>query len=227
MQLTVSKEFTTNYEQYLQYHLTHRSGERLRRLLEGHAHAEKQFLSQVWWPSIGNFRHLHPEYEVKDFQDGTRFIDFAYIRGSYRIAIEIDGFAAHARDIDRARFSDHLMRQNQLILDDWKVLRFSYDDLSQRSRRCQQIILHVMGHWFGEAKLTVQLNYREKDIIHLAKISPEPITSRLVSEHLGIRMDSAREWLHRLYAKGILRPARGKTRVHSYVLTATNQMYEF
>ena len=45
--------------------------------------------------------------------------------------------------IDRGRFGDNLMRQNQLVLDGWKIIRFSYDDLTQRKRRCQQMILHM------------------------------------------------------------------------------------
>lgn len=45
-----------------------RKGESLRRLQEGHTHAEQHMLRNVWWPAFGTFASLHPEYEVKDFR---------------------------------------------------------------------------------------------------------------------------------------------------------------
>lgn len=207
------------YGIWLKEHEGRRSGERLRRLKEGHGHAEKLSLEQIWWPAIGHFRYLHPEYEVKDFQDGSRFIDYAYIRAPFRVAVEIDGYGPHAREADRWRFGDNLMRQNQLVLDGWKIIRFSFDDIAQKQRRCQQLILHLMGRWYGERKQTVSLLGRELDIARLAAGSLEPITPGTVASHLGIRPENARKWLGRLIGNGVLRPASGERRIRSYVLT--------
>jgi hypothetical protein len=219
--------FEEDYQAFLQFHAKRRTGEKLRRLKDGHGHAEKLFLKQVWWPAVGHFRDLHPEYEVTDFQDGARFIDFAYVRGPIRICIEIDGFGPHARDIDRRRFSDNLMRQNQLVLDGWRVLRFAYDDLERMQRRCQQMIQQMLGRWFGNTERPLSLTYRELDIARLAAITPHPLQPKAVAGHLGIRTDHARKWLRRLMIKGILRPAGGNRRIRSYVLdTAGKKLFE-
>ncbi|SDN31951.1 hypothetical protein SAMN04487897_102493 [Paenibacillus sp. yr247] len=217
--------FLQEHEAFVRLHEEKRTGERLRRLQEGHGYAEKLFLQQVWWPTIGHFHQLHPEYEVKDYQDGTRFIDFAYLRLPYRIGIEIDGYGPHARDIDRTRFGDNLMRQNQLVLDGWKVFRFSYDDITQKQRRCQQMILHLMGRWYGEYAQPISLTHREKEIVRLAAMSVEPLKPRIVAGHLGIRPENARIWLQRLHAKGILRPASGDLRIRSYLLDSTGERF--
>ncbi|RKN74133.1 DNA-binding response regulator [Paenibacillus ginsengarvi] len=212
--------FVQAYESFMNEHKALRNGERLRRLQEGHGHAEKLFLEQIWWPAIGHFRDLHPEYEVKDFNDASRFIDFAYIRPPFRIAFEIDGYGPHMRDIDRWRFGDQLMRQNQLVLDGWKIFRFSYDDIFQKGRRCQQLVLHLMGRWYGErGEQTPPLLGRELDIARLAASSVSPITPAEVAGHLGIRPEHARKWLSRLVAGGVLRPARDQQRIRAYVLT--------
>ncbi|WP_436241973.1 DUF559 domain-containing protein [Paenibacillus sp. LjRoot56] len=58
-----------------------------------------------------------------------------------KLAIEIDGYATHVSEISRTQFSDGLIRQNHLMIDGWKVLRFSYDDVKNRPRMCEQIIL--------------------------------------------------------------------------------------
>ncbi|MEW9699911.1 DNA-binding response regulator [Paenibacillus sp. SI8] len=218
--------FQQEHEKLIQAHDERRTGERLRRLREGHGHAEKLFLQQVWWGAVGHFRHLHPEYEVKDFTDGSRYVDFAYLRPPYRICIEIDGYGPHARDVDRWRFGDNLFRQNQLVLDDWKVLRFSFDDIAQKQRRCQQFILHMMGRWYGEANQpnAISLTHREKEIARLAAFAVEPLTPKAVAVHLGIRVEHTRRWLHELHRKGVLRPASGgKQRIRSYVLDSAGK----
>ncbi|WP_261303298.1 hypothetical protein [Paenibacillus andongensis] len=71
--------FDASYEKFMHLQMKTRSGESLRRLQEGHGHAEKLFLEQVWWPAVGRFDFLHAEYQVSDFKDGDRYLDFAFI----------------------------------------------------------------------------------------------------------------------------------------------------
>ena len=91
-------KFQQEHEAFVQWHQTRRSGERLRRLREGHGHAEKLFLRGCGGRLLGTFNIYTRSTKSKDFQDGTRFIDFAYLRSPYRIGFEIDGFGPHARD---------------------------------------------------------------------------------------------------------------------------------
>lgn len=75
--------------------------ERRRRLTDRDDHSERLFAINIWLPVVGNFEYLHPEYEVNDYRDGSRFLDFAYIRTPYRISIEIDGYGGHQRNASR------------------------------------------------------------------------------------------------------------------------------
>lgn len=109
--------FEEEYQDFLNLHVQARTGERLRRLKEGHNTAEMLFLKQVWWPLFSHFNYLHPEYEVDDFKDGKRYLDFAYIRPGIRICFEIDGYGPHLKNISRWQFADNLERQNQLVID--------------------------------------------------------------------------------------------------------------
>lgn len=52
-QLGKSEEFEQAYAEFLHKHFGKRKGERLRRLKEGHGHAERLFLMQVWWKHMG------------------------------------------------------------------------------------------------------------------------------------------------------------------------------
>jgi hypothetical protein len=180
--------FEQAYEEFIGSYLRKRKGERRRRLKEGHDHAEKLFLKQVWWPAFGQFAYLHPEFEVFDFKDGSRFLDFAYVRPFFKAAIEIDGYGPHWREMSRRQFSDQLVRQNHLVIDGWQVIRFSYDDVNEKPRVCQQTLQQLMGRWLGEEKSTEPAECMEKEIARLALRLCRPLTPHDVCEHLGIEI---------------------------------------
>ncbi|WP_426451376.1 DNA-binding response regulator [Paenibacillus sp. S-38] len=197
--------FKLTYEQWLESHSARRKGERLRRLEEGHGHAERTFAEQVWWPAFGQFHDLHPEYEVSDFRDGRRYLDFALIRGRHRLAMEIDGYGPHLQRISRTQFADQCMRQNHLILDGWKILRFSYDDVAEKPRMCQSLLSQYMGRWFGGTGMhAAKLTSEEKDILRFALQQNEPLQVKEICSLLGVEQQKARKLLKQLLALGYL-----------------------
>lgn len=210
--------FEVEYQAFMKEHLKVRTGERLRRLKEGHKHAEMLFLKQVWWPLFKHFRYLHPEYEVNDFKDGKRYLDFAYIRPAIRICIEIDGYGPHLKNISRWQFSDSLERQNQLVIDGWTVLRFSYDQIKENPRRCQQIVQQVIGRWLGDELDQTTLTIVEREVLRLAIRKGEPITPIEVGKYLELSDKTVKRILSRLVDKKMLFPASGSVRIRSYRL---------
>lgn len=210
--------FEEKYETFLKTHMQLREGERLRRLQEGHNHAEMLFLKQVWWPLFSHFNYLHPEYEVDDFKGGKRYLDFAYIRPGFRICIEIDGYGPHLKNSSRWQFSDSLERQNQLVIDGWSVLRFSYDQVKEKPRRCQQFVQQLMGQWLGDELTQTSLTIVEKEVLRLAIRKGEAIFPKEVASNLKFGDKKARKVLAQLVAKKILIPASGNKRVRSYRL---------
>lgn len=210
--------FEKEYHAFLNAHLQARTGEQLRRLQEGHNQAEMLFLRQVWWPIFFHFKHLHPEYEVDDFKDGKRYLDFAYIRPGIRICIEIDGYGPHLKNISRWQFSDNLERQNQLVIDGWTVIRFSYDQVKEKPRRCQQIVQQVIGQWLGEELDQLSLSIVEKEVLRLVIRKGEPISPKEVEKYLKLSDKTVKKILSRLVEKKMLIPASGIKRVRSYRL---------
>jgi len=202
----LSAELKSFYESWLQQQMKKGKGDAKRRL-SSHGHAEKMFLDRVWWPAFRTLEGLHPEYEVKDFKDGTRFLDFAYLAQGMKVCIEIDGYGPHWRDVDRRKFADNLMRQNHLVIDGWLVLRFSYDDIMERPRSCQQVLQQLLGKMSMVGSVQ-ELTLTELAIISLARRHLKPITTKLVAEELGIHRDTALQYIRALVAKKILQPIR-------------------
>ncbi|NQX61018.1 DNA-binding response regulator [Paenibacillus qinlingensis] len=211
-------EFEVAHDGFIAYHSSTRKGDSLRRLLEGHSHAEKLFLLQVWWPAFKHFNDLHPEYEVKDFRDGTRFLDFAFIKHTLKLAIEIDGFTTHASQISRSQFSDHLIRQNHLIIDGWRILRFSYDDIKDRPRMCQQVLQQFMGRYLGmNDGLAKVISYVEKEVLRYAINLETPLTNQVVCGVLSIKEQKARQLLKIMHDKKLLESVgKGTQRIKYY-----------
>ncbi|HWL26684.1 MAG TPA: DNA-binding response regulator [Ureibacillus sp.] len=210
--------FEEEYQSFMDSHLQARTGERLRRLQEGHNHAEMLFLKQVWWPSFNHFQYLHPEYEINDFKDGNRYLDFAYIRPAIKICFEIDGYGPHLRNLSRWQFSDSLERQNQLVIDGWTVIRFSYDQVKEKPRRCQQIVQQVIGRWLGDELDQSTLSFVEKEVLRLAIRKGEAISPLEVEKYMKLSGNTVKKILHNLVDKKMLIPASGSVRIRSYRL---------
>jgi superfamily II DNA or RNA helicase len=81
---------------------------------------------------------IHPNYEITLDDGSRRFLDFAVITDSSRIAIEIDGYSYHAGGVvSRRSFDDQLDRQNEIILKGWSILRFSFDQIKTSPEKCK------------------------------------------------------------------------------------------
>ncbi|MFL8937455.1 DNA-binding response regulator [Rossellomorea oryzaecorticis] len=210
--------FEEEYQAFMNAHSQERKGERLRRLQEGHNQAEKLFLKQVWWPSFYHFRYLHPEFEIDDFKDGKRYLDFAYIRPAIRICFEVDGYGPHLKNISRWQFSDSLERQNQLVMDGWTVIRFSYDQVKEKPRRCQQVVQQVIGRWLGDELDQTTLSYAEKEVLRLAIRKGKAISPIEVEKYLKRTDKTVKKLLTQLVDKKMLIPESGIKRIRSYRL---------
>lgn len=224
-------DFASAYKKFLDEQVKASSPERRRKLSDGLGFAEQAFLERVWWPVVGNFNCLHPEYEVADYSGASRFIDFAYIRGSVKLAIEIDGYTSHVKNVNRHQFIYQLRRQNALILDHWEILRFAHDDLASYPRRCQQTIQQYMGSRFAQSLHSSAENPRanaiEREIVRLARSLPRPVTPADVMQHLSASRPTVYRILRRLVARGWLVPAGGAQRVRSYSLTGAARDADF
>ena len=210
--------FEEEYQAFMNAHSQERKGEGLRRLQEGHNQAEKLFLKQVWWPSFYHFRYLHPEFEIDDFKDGKRYLDFAYIRPAIRICFEVDGYGPHLKNISRWQFSDSLERQNQLVMDGWTVIRFSYDQVKEKPRRCQQVVQQVIGRRLGDELDQTTLSYAEKEVLRLAIRKGKAISPMEVEKYLKRTDKTVKKLLSQLVEKKMLIPESGVKRIRSYRL---------
>jgi len=204
--------FEAAHRTFIEEHLSKRTGERKGRLERGHAHAEKLLLHNVWWPLFGSFEHLHPEYEVYDWNRKSVFLDFAFLPSVGRIGIECDGYQSHVRDLDREGFSYSLKRDTFLTGMGWKMVHFSYDDVKERPEVCRMLLQMIFGPHIMQDHKLAPARVVEKEVLRLAWQLGKPIRPIDVSSKMDVNYRTASKWLRSLVDKGWLRPiptARG------------------
>lgn len=212
-------DFETEYLIWLNKHKAAARGERLRRLDKRHGFGEKLLLKNGLWPVLGSLDDLHPEYEFIDSEGNYYYMDNAFVRFPMPTCLEADSFSAHARDADRDTFSRGLDRQNEIVLSNWHILRFSIDKLKEDPVACQRQVERMLMVWYGEARGHLStLSIYQREIVRLCMATSGPVTPVLVSLCLGKGERFARTTLHELVELGILEVVAGDQRKRSYRL---------
>lgn len=210
--------FDQQYELWMHTNiLNERNPRRLEILHKGLGHGTVEFLRSVWFPTIGNFNDLHPEWEVRDFGNGYRYLDLAYMPGDARGGIEIQGYGPHARDLDVRRFKDLCRRHCLLALDGWTFLPIAYPSIVDEPKQCQQLILSFVGR-FVASDVPASLSWLEAEAVRFARRLLRPITPLELANHLRVSDRHTRRLLHKLVELQILVIASGQQRARTYEL---------
>ncbi|MFE0555713.1 transcriptional regulator [Paenibacillus sp. NPDC058910] len=210
--------FDQQYELWMHTNiLNERNPRRLEILHKGLGHGTVEFLRSVWFPTIGNFNDLHPEWEVRDFGNGYRYLDLAYMPGDARGGIEIQGYGPHARDLDVRRFKDLCRRHCLLALDGWTFLPIAYPSIVDEPKQCQQLILSFVGR-FVASDVPSSLSWLEAEAVRFARRLLRPITPLELANHLRVSDRHTRRLLHKLVELQILVIASGQQRARTYEL---------
>ena len=168
--------FNQAFEEFMHKQITGEKNVRRRERLEkGLGKGETDLLRIIWYPAVGHFNHLYPEWEIRDMNNGFRYIDFAYMPGSARGAIEVQGYSTHARDIEVWRFKDLCIRHWLLELDNWMVMPIAYPSIIDDPKVCQQIILSFIGK-FLSSPVSPGLSWLEAEALRFARRLLRPFT---------------------------------------------------
>lgn len=164
--------------------------------------SEKLFLSEFLYPILGkeNIKYVIPQYPFIDSEGKNRRIDFAIIKDSKRVALEVNGETYHSEGIiPNENFDDNLFRQNDILNAGYKLLRFSYSQLQSPAWRKRV---------FEAIRKLIQQNFPEL-------ISATIITPNYLQEEVLKALDLYRE---RGWQKGIvvLPTGTGKTYLSAF-----------
>lgn len=106
---------------------------------------ETEFVTQVFYPYAGELglSYLNAQTPFEDSEFRKRKLDFTVETDKYKYVIEIDGYSYHAegaRFVSLDYFDELLVKQNDLILSGWKLLRFSYNQVRNKAETCMDTL---------------------------------------------------------------------------------------
>lgn len=102
---------------------------------------ERRFVEDVFYPYAGEngLDYLKAQTPFEDSECRTRKLDFTIDTNRFRYVIEIDGYTYHAEGAQRVSpeyFDDLLTKQNDLILNGYILIRFSYNQIRNHPDAC-------------------------------------------------------------------------------------------
>lgn len=210
--------FQQLYEEWIQENMNKEENPRRREILnKGLGHGTVEFLRSVWFPAVGHLNHLYPEWEVRDFNNGYRYLDLAYMPAGAKGGIEIQGYGPHARDLDVRRFKDLCWQHCLLALDGRTFLPIAYLSIIDEPKQCQQLVLSFIGR-FISSDVSSSLSCLEAETVRFARRLLRPITPLELANHLRVSDRTVRRILHKLVKMQILDIASGHHRARTYKL---------
>lgn len=210
--------FKKEYEMWMHNQIEQETNHRRRELLQkGLSHGTVELLRSIWYPVVGNFDHLYPEWEVRDLNSGYRYLDLAFLPGLIKGDIEIHDYRSHARDLDTRRFKDLCRRQSLLSLDDWIFFPIAYLSIKEEPEYCKQLILSFLGK-FMSIDADDRLSCLEAESVRFARRILRPFTPKELAAHLRVSDRYARQLLHGLVEGNYLRVAGGNVRFRTFQL---------
>jgi hypothetical protein len=198
--------FSEEYNKWLEHHTQRRSGERKSRLERGHGHGERMFLERIWWPIFGNLNDLHPEYEVSDWRGRPYFIDFAWMPGQCKFALEVKGYGPHVQNTDRIRYRHELDRETFLQILGFRVVSIPYDNLEAEPKLTINLLKSLFSPYMAVGLRDYTYTRIERETLLIALRLNRPIRPADLVKELEINRRTARFCLKSLCNKDKFRP---------------------
>jgi hypothetical protein len=157
---------------------------------------------------------------MSDWRGRSYFADFAWLPGHLKLLIEIKGYAAHVRDMDRQKYCNELNRETFLYGMGFQVVSFAYDDVEQRPEVCITLLKLVISRYQAAAPPVSRAVLAERELIRLAIQLTGTVRPIDVARHCGVDHRTAVLMLHKLVKKGWLlaKPVGAGERVIAYEL---------
>jgi hypothetical protein len=213
--------FDVEYEKWIQKHMSKRHGERKDALRRGQGYGNRMFAEHVWWPLMGHFDGLHPEYEMMDWRGRSYFIDFMWILGGHLFAFEIMDYGSHGKDRTKYRLDQNraLYIQSQGCL----FISISMDEMKENPPFIMAMLRSILGPYLTAAadhnrKILHRFHKIERQLIQFAIRKHRMIHPSKAARELELHKDTIIKYCRTLVDQGKLRavPSGSSGKIYCY-----------
>lgn len=199
--------FEIEHEKWIKDHMSKRQGERKDALRRGHGFGNRMFAEIIWWPLMGHFAGLHPEYEIKDWRGRSYFADFIWILGSLRFVFEIMDYGSHG--MDRSKFRMDLNRELFLQSQECRVISISLDEMKENPSFVLAMVRSIIAPYLAAADdrdQTVRRYHKtERQLMRLAIRHNRTLNPARAANELEIHKQTVIKHCRSLVEKGKFR----------------------
>ena len=110
---------------------------------------EKKLIKEVLYPVLRSFDGLVMESELISSAGVKIFMDVEY--EPLKFAFESEGFGVHAENITRDRFTFERMRIRTMVMQGYKYLPFTWDELDKKPEACRRAVYELLGRFSSTA----------------------------------------------------------------------------
>lgn len=138
-----------------------------------HLESEKLFVDEFLWPLLGpHISKVVPQRPFIDSSGRCRKIDFSFVDGARRLALEVNGETYHAEGvIPNELFDDNLFRQNEILRGGYRLIRFSYQML--QSPKWRPVVAESLRRFFAE---------HAPELLGEDSVNPNPLQIRALKD---------------------------------------------
>lgn len=177
------------------------------------------FVESIWWPLVGHFQNLHPEYEMLDWRGRSYFVDFMWVLGSLRFAIEIMDYGSHGKD--RTKYRMDLNRGLFIQSQQCHLVLISFDEMKENPMFIQAVLRQMWAPYFASGKTMLHaFDKIERKLIRYAARHHRIIRPAEAALELELHKQTVIKYCRQLVRKGKLQPIpSGSTgKVYKYEL---------
>jgi len=171
-------------------------------------------------PALPSMDGIVLEHELISLSGVRIYIDVFY--PPLFAAFECGGFAAHAENITRDRFSFERMRMRTIAAHGYRYVPFSYDELEKKPELCRRTVFELLGRYGSPpgSKLG-SLTIQEREVLRFAMMRVGGAFGlREASEWLQWEVKAVSRLLRRMLADGLLEAVgSGTMRHHAYSIS--------
>lgn len=211
--------FQIEYNNWIQDHLRRRKGERHDALKRSNSFGNRLFAEKIWWPLVGNFNNLHPEYEVKDWRGRPYYADFLWKKQAVRIVFEVMDFGSHGTD--RSKYRQDLNRGLFLQSQDYLLYSISLDELKENPAFILSSLRSILSPYVMIEEGIKRFSKNERALMRAAVRHDRVIRPLKVAKELELHPETIIKYCRKLVKKGKFRAvangASGRVTSYEYI----------
>lgn len=218
--------FNAEHEKWMEAHLAKRQGERKDALRRGHGFGNRLFVEKIWWPLMGHFNGLHPEYEVKDWRGRSYFVDFMWIMGGNYCVFEVMDYGSHG--MDRSKFRMDLNRGLFLQSLDYRYIEVSFDELKANPSFILNMLRSILAPYLmamteNNGQILNKFSKIERELMRFAVRHDRIVQPVKAARELELHKETVIKHCRTLVEKGRFRavPSGHSERIYRYEYLGT------